>query len=420
MRGFVICPILSNELSPEYRNNSSKVEEFLCLAQALHTVELVDSVSVNVSIIKAGTYFKSGKLSEFASKIGNHNVQLVLIDARLSPMQQRNLERAFKAKVIDRTGLILEIFGSRAKTREGVLQVELAHLEYQKSRLVRSWTHLERQRGGGGFMGGPGETQIESDRRAISEKILRIKRLLRKVMQTRLLHRKSRKKNRIPVVALVGYTNSGKSSIFNFLTQADVLAMDMLFATLDPTMRAFKLLKQNEIILSDTVGFISNLPTGLISAFKATLEEVVNADLILHVRDISHPDSKFQAIDVETIIDELEWRGRLKPPIVEIFNKIDNLKKPQFEALKKRNHNSDKVVLLSAKIGSGFQYLQHIIRKYLEPYNLSETIFLHFNQAKKRAWLFDRNVVRNEKIMKDGFSLTVYWSVEQKDFFNKM
>ena len=420
MRSIVICPNNSNKVSIGERTATSKAEEFSSLANALQTIIIVEVYLLNIAKIKAGTFFGSGKLSEFVSFISENDIELVLIDTQLSPMQQRNLERAFKAKVIDRTGLILEIFGNRAQTKEGLLQVELAHLEYQKSRLVRSWTHLERQRGGVGFMGGPGETQIESDRRAIAEKIVRIKKSLNKVMQTRLLHRKSRQKNNIPIVALVGYTNAGKSSIFNFLTSANVLAQDMLFATLDPTMRAFNLLGKKKIILSDTVGFISKLPTGLISAFRATLEEVVNADLILHVRDISHPESKFQALDVDHVIDGLEWEGRIRPPIIEIFNKIDNLSASQLDGLRSRSRESKSPVLLSAASGDGFEYLENTIQKSLEPTNKTEVLFLKFKQSKKRAWLFRKNIVSSETVLDDGYSLTVVWSSEQKNIFNKI
>ena len=417
MRCFVICPSSSSKVAKGERTSKSKSDEFVALSAALKSVNVLEITLVNLTKTKAGTFFGTGKISEFISVIEKHDIQLVLIDARLSPMQQRNLELAFKAKVIDRTGLILEIFGDRAQTSEGALQVELAHLEYQKSRLVRSWTHLERQRGGVGFLGGPGETQIESDRRAIADKIFRIKKSLDKVIQTRRLHRQSRKKNDMPIVALVGYTNAGKSSIFNFLTKANVLAQNMLFATLDPTMRAFNLLGAKKIILSDTVGFISNLPIGLVSAFRATLEEVVNADLILHVRDISHHESKFQALDVETVIDALQWEGKVRPETIEIYNKIDNLTDSQLDALKERCQNSKNIVLLSAESGVGFEYLENQIKKHLEPTNYIETVFLSFNDTKKRAWLFNKKIVTDEILVDNGFSITVQWSVEQRNYF---
>jgi len=421
MRCVVVClnRLFSNDFDGG-RNLDAQSEEFVGLVSSLEKLKIVKKTIINVTKFKAGTFFTTGKLSELVFLVSDYEAELVLIDTKLSPMQQRNLERLLKAKVIDRTGLILEIFGSRAQTREGVLQVELAHLEYQKSRLVRSWTHLERQRGGAGFLGGPGETQIESDRRVIAEKIIRIKKLLAKVMKTRLLHRKSRKKNQIPIIALVGYTNVGKSSIFNYLTESNVIAEDMLFATLDPTMRSFNLLGKKKVILSDTVGFISNLPTTLISAFKATLEEVINADLIIHVRDISDPDDKFQAVDVEKTIDELQWGGRKKPPIIEIFNKIDRLNKVRLDGLIKRNYDKNNSVFLSASLGNGFQNLEKIIWSYLESSSKKETIFLDFKQAKKRAWLFNKNVVSREDILDDGFSITVVWSREQKNLFNRI
>ncbi|MGB0299545.1 MAG: GTPase HflX, partial [Paracoccaceae bacterium] len=249
--------------------------------------------------------FGKGKLEELKTLFHDHEVELVLIDGPVTPVQQRNLEKEWKVKILDRTGLILEIFSDRAATREGVLQVEMAHLTYQRTRLVRAWTHLERQRGGLGFVGGPGETQIEADRRAIDEQLVRLRRQLDKVVKTRSLHRAARAKVPFPIVALVGYTNAGKSTLFNRLTGAEVMAKDMLFATLDPTMRSIKLSSGVDIILSDTVGFISDLPTELVAAFRATLEEVLEADIILHVRDISHPATEEQAEDVEKILESL-------------------------------------------------------------------------------------------------------------------
>ncbi|MCU0829924.1 MAG: GTPase HflX [Rhizobiaceae bacterium] len=279
---------------------------------------------------KPATLIGGGKVDEIAALVDSEEIELVIVDHPLTPVQQRNLEREMKAKVIDRTGLILEIFGRRARTREGVLQVELAHLNYQKGRLVRSWTHLERQRGGGGggasFLGGPGETQIETDRRLLQDKIDTLKRELEKVRQTRSLHRSGRKKIPHPVVALVGYTNAGKSTLFNRMTGSQVLAEDMLFATLDPTLRRLKLPRGTPAILSDTVGFISDLPTHLIAAFRATLEEVTEADLILHVRDIASADTQAQAADVRRILGELglETEGG-RVPVIEVWNKVDLL-----------------------------------------------------------------------------------------------
>ncbi len=275
---------------------------------------MVASLLVGLSQLRPATYLGTGKVEEIAGIVKAEEAGLVFVDAPLTPVQQRNLEKAWAAKVIDRTALILEIFGQRARTKEGVLQVELAHLNYQRSRLVRSWTHLERQRGGFGFLGGPGETQIEADRRLIGERILKIERELEQVKRTRALHRASRKKVPYPVVALVGYTNAGKSTLFNRLTRSDVMAQDLLFATLDPTLRAVQLPSGERVILSDTVGFISDLPTQLVAAFRATLEEVIEADLILHVRDMSHEDAEAQAHDVEAVLSDLDIDPGGRPP----------------------------------------------------------------------------------------------------------
>ena len=419
IRCFIICPNVGNKLSVGNKNSQYKLNEFISLTKALKTVSVVETISVNIITIRAGTFFGTGKLSEFISIVEKRDIQLILVNSKLSPMQQRNLERVFKAKVIDRTGLILKIFASRAQTKEGVLQVELANLEYQKSRLVRSWTHLERQRGGGGFMGGPGETQIESDRRAIAEKISKIKKLLQKVIRTRRLHRKGREKSNVPVVALVGYTNAGKSTIFNYLTSANVLAKDMLFATLDPTMRAFRLWDGKEIILLDTVGFISDLPTHLVSAFKATLEEVVSADLLLHVRDISHLDNRQQANDVNDTLDRLDWGSNERPPIIEVYNKIDKIKDSRLNELKTLQSNSQKEVILSGVTGEGIESLQTQIKRILTPGNTYEEIFLDFSDSRKRAWLFEKKIIRSEKIKNGGYLVKVAWSRKQKSQFLK-
>ena len=280
------------------------MDEAVGLAQAID-LDIVDRGIVMISAIWPATYLGKGKVEELAGLIKTHEAGLVVMDCALSPVQQRNLERAWNAKVVDRTGLILEIFGRRARTREGTLQVELAHLNYQRSRLVRTWTHLERQRGGFGFLGGPGETQIETDRRLIAERIAKIERELEGVKGTRKLHRDSRKRVPYPIVALVGYTNAGKSTLFNRMTRASVMSADMLFATLDPTLRAVDLPHGARIIMSDTVGFISDLPTMLVAAFRATLEEVIEADLILHVRDVSHGDTTAQSEDVTEVLRSL-------------------------------------------------------------------------------------------------------------------
>ncbi|WP_245294155.1 GTPase HflX [Methylobrevis pamukkalensis] len=304
------------------RSMEARVAEAVGLARAID-LEIVGQHPVRITNPRPATLLGEGKVEEIRLAIEEGEVTLVVVDHALTPIQQRNLEKAWNAKVVDRTGLILEIFGARARTREGSLQVELAHLNYQKSRLVRSWTHLERQRGGFGFLGGPGETQIEADRRLLQERIAKIEGDLDKVRQTRDLHRRNRKKVPHPVVALVGYTNAGKSTLFNRLTEADVLAKDLLFATLDPTLRRIKLPHGAEIILSDTVGFISNLPTHLVAAFRATLEEVIEADVILHVRDISHEDTEAQSEDVAEVLRLLEVEIGETGRMIEVWNKID-------------------------------------------------------------------------------------------------
>src|SRR5207344_3234228 len=280
---------------------AAKLDEAIRLAQAID-LEVVDTGIVTIGDVRPATFIGKGKVEEIAGLVKGAEAGIVIMDGALSPVQQRNLEKAWGAKVLDRTGLILEIFGRRAQTREGSLQVEHAHLTYQKSRLVRSWTHLERQRGGFGFLGGPGESQLETDRRLIEERLARIEGELEKVKRTRKLHRDSRKRVPYPIVALVGYTNAGKSTLFNRMTRADVLSADMLFATLDPTLRSRALPHGSKIILSDTVGFISDLPTMLVAAFHARLEEVIEADVILHVRDVSHEEYEAQSQDVETIL----------------------------------------------------------------------------------------------------------------------
>lgn len=306
------------------RDAKAKLAEAEALSAAIH-LDLVGGAVVPVPKIHPATLFGPGKVEEVGRRVSEEEIALVIVDGTLSPVQQRNLERAWKIKVLDRTGLILEIFGARAQTREGVLQVELAHLSYQKSRLVRSWTHLERQRGGVGFLGGPGETQIEADRRMLDEKITRLRRQLEKVANTRALHRQKRKKAPVPVVALVGYTNAGKSTLFNRITEAGVMAEDMLFATLDPTMRQIRLPSGRGAILSDTVGFISDLPTQLVAAFRATLEEVLEADLVLHVRDIAHPETERQRADVQGVLADLGLTEAEVEGILEVRNKIDLL-----------------------------------------------------------------------------------------------
>ena len=417
MLSLVICPTVAGKPKKNERTAESKVEEFVELAGAINIIVVKLVLSLKVNKIQAGTYFGSGKISEFKSYVDENDIKLILIDSKLSPMQQRNLEKFLQTKVLDRTGLILEIFGDRAQTKEGVLQVDLAHLEYQKTRLVRSWTHLERQRGGIGFMGGPGETQIESDRRAINEQIFRLKISLDKVIRTRRLQRANRKKNNVPIVALVGYTNAGKSSIFNYLTNSTVLQKDMLFATLDPKMKIFELLGSEKVILLDTVGFVSDLPTHLISAFKATLEEVINANVILHIRDISHKESNHQALDVADTLDKLDWGGKERPPIIEIHNKIDKLNSSDLSNIRVSQNPSRSPVLLSALTGKGFDYLQNEIKKALSTGKKLEEIFIKFCDQRHRSWLFEKKIVDFETVVDGGYLIKVRWTEDQRGQF---
>jgi len=319
---------VTRSAAKEERTPAAHLEEAVGLAKAID-LDVVDGIRVPLASYLPGTLFGTGKVDEIAAEVEAEKIALVIVDHALSPIQQRNLERAWKSKVIDRTGLILEIFGDRAHTREGELQVELAHLQYQRSRLVRSWTHLERQRGGFGFLGGPGETQIEADRRVIEERVIRIKQELASVATRRRLQRERRHKAALPVVALVGYTNAGKSTLFNRLTRAGVFADPRLFATLDPTLRRVELPGGTSVILSDTVGFVADLPTMLVAAFRATLEEVTEADLILHVRDIAHPDSEAQARDVTNVLAELGIDTHEPGRLIEVWNKIDLVPPPR-------------------------------------------------------------------------------------------
>src|SRR5690242_9085793 len=306
------------------RTPEARLVEAAGLARAID-LTVVQEGLVTLNDVRPATYIGKGKVDEIAGMVRSLSASVVVMDCPVSPVQQRNLEKAWNAKVIDRTGLILEIFGRRARTREGALQVELAHLSYQKTRLVRAWTHLERQRGGFGFLGGPGETQIEADRRVIEERIAKIEGELEKVKRTRTLHRESRKRVPYPIVALVGYTNAGKSTLFNRMTAASVLSADMLFATLDPTLRAVDLPRGSRIIVSDTVGFISDLPTMLVAAFRATLEEVIEADVILHVRDMSHGEAAAQSQDVQKVLRELGIQAETDRRLIDVWNKIDKL-----------------------------------------------------------------------------------------------
>ncbi len=415
-RAWVLHPDIRNDRSR--RNADDALQEAVALASALPDLEVVGSETVGLQKIRPGLLFGSGKIHELGERFAENEVDLVLIDGPVTPVQQRNLEKAWGVKILDRTGLILEIFSDRAQTREGVLQVEMAALSYQRTRLVRAWTHLERQRGGLGFVGGPGETQIEADRRAIDEAINRIRRQLAKVVKTRDLHRASRKKVPFPVVALVGYTNAGKSTLFNRLTGADVLVRDMLFATLDPTMRGLELPNGQEIILSDTVGFISDLPTQLVAAFRATLEEVLDADLILHVRDISHPNAAGQAENVMTILEQL---GVAKDaPMIDVWNKLDALAPDERQAALEKARRQEHTVAISALSGQGVDALLDAVAAALNTPKSETELVIPFSEGRKRAWLFQEGVVEKETQSEEGFLLKVRWSEKQQEQFRKI
>ncbi len=394
------------------RDPALALEEAVSLGAALPGLDIVGAEVVRLPEAKAGMLFGTGKVAELKDRFAADEVTLVLVDGPVSPVQQRNLEREWKVKLLDRTGLILEIFAARARTREGVLQVELAALSYQRTRLVRAWTHLERQRGGFGFVGGPGETQIESDRRAIDDEVVKLKRQLAKVVKTRELHRAARAKVPFPIVALVGYTNAGKSSLFNRMTGAAVLAKDMLFATLDPTMRGVLLPSGRKIILSDTVGFISDLPTDLVAAFRATLEEVLSADLILHVRDIAHPETEEQAEDVGEILEELGVDEDV--PLFEVWNKIDLLSPETRATLLAQDARTPGVHALSALTGDGVAALLQAIEEALDEERSEEAIFVPFAEGRQRARLHEVGVVQSEAEAEGGHLIHVRWTARQK------
>ena len=408
-RALVIEPILRRRaINAGEREPAAKLDEAIGLARAID-LEVEQSGIVMLNALRPATYLGTGKVEEISGVVKTFEAGIVVMDCALSPVQQRNLETAWNAKVLDRTGLILEIFGRRARTREGALQVEHAHLTYQKSRLVRSWTHLERQRGGFGFLGGPGETQLEADRRMIEERLGKIESELATVKRTRALHRVSRRRVPYPIVALVGYTNAGKSTLFNRMTKASVLSADMLFATLDPTLRAVALPHGARIILSDTVGFISDLPTMLIAAFRATLEEVVEADVILHIRDISHEDAEAQSRDVEKILRELgidagqEVDSRRS--LIEVWNKIDRLEPAARERLAnivQRRVPSDRPVLVSATTGEGLEGLTEVIESRLTAGR--EVIKLRLDPADGAgvSWLHRHTEVLDKSIDENG------------------
>jgi GTP-binding protein HflX len=415
-RAWVLHPDITSDRSR--RAAKSALAEAVALAAALPGLEVKGSNVVRLPKPHAGALFGSGKIEELKTIFKENEIELVLVDGPVSPVQQRNLEKTWGVKLLDRTGLILEIFSDRAATREGVLQVEMAALSYQRTRLVRAWTHLERQRGGLGFVGGPGETQIEADRRAIDEQLVNLRRQLDKVVKTRSLHRAARAKVPYPIVALVGYTNAGKSTLFNRLTGADVMAKDMLFATLDPTMRAVKLPDGPDVILSDTVGFISDLPTELVAAFRATLEEVLAADLILHVRDISHAATEEQAKDVREILSSLGVTGTT--PLLEVWNKIDAMLEEDRVAAVARAERDDSVFATSALTGDGLDALLAAVNRILEGDRREDTLHLTFDEGRKRAWLFDKALVEEETQTDTGYTVRVRWSAKDARQFETL
>ncbi len=400
------------------RSAEQKLEEAIGLAGAID-LDVAHAEITPLQRFRPATLLGEGAVQRYAELIKAEEIGLAIIDHPLTPVQQRNLEKEWGCKVIDRTGLILEIFGARARTAEGQLQVELAALSYQRSRLVRSWTHLERQRGGFGFLGGPGESQLEIDRRLIDNRLLKIKRDLEDVKRTRGLHRTARRRSGRPAVALVGYTNAGKSTLFNRLARSDVFAADQLFATLDPTMRTVALPSGREVVLSDTVGFISDLPTHLIAAFRATLEEVEEADLILHVRDISHPETEAQKEDVERVLRELGLEERLAE-VIEVWNKLDLVEPGRRALLLGQARGSERQVAISAKSGEGCERLLAIIEARLFSDSELRRLRLRHGEGAAIAWLYANGDVLERRDDDEFAHITVRLEPEQSARFDRM
>jgi GTP-binding protein HflX len=403
-RAVIVVPELPRDGAR--RSAEARAEETEGLAQAIGLVVAAER-SFRVRTVRPATLIGKGQAEEVANLVREHHAGLLIVDAPLTPIQQKNLEDEVGTKVIDRTGLILEIFGERAATAEGQMQVELAHLEYQAGRLVRSWTHLERQRGGFGFLGGPGETQIEADRRLIRERMARIRRELDQVKRTRALHRDRRQRAPWPVIALVGYTNAGKSTLFNKLTGETVFAENLLFATLDPTMRDIRLPGFDKVILSDTVGFVSDLPTELIAAFRATLEEVREADLLVHVRDMSHPDHEAQREDVDDVLSSLGLAEEGAPPRLEAWNKVDVMTRDSREALLAEAQRRDDAIPISALTGEGLDRLRERMSAKLRSGEEVHDIQMPASAGSKIAWLHARGEVLDQRIEDDQVRLSV-------------
>jgi GTP-binding protein HflX len=407
---WIVQPL--SKLYPKSKDGFDLISEAVALTEALPRTKLSGSTIVKIDKISPKEFFGKGKVAELSSIFYLNKIELVIVNGQISPIQQQNLEKKWQVKILDRTALILEIFSDRAITKEGVLQVEMAALTYQRSRLVRAWTHLERQRGGLGFVGGPGETQIEADKRAIDNHLVRLRLQLEKIKKTRNLHRKSRAKVPFPIVALVGYTNAGKSTLFNLLTGASEFVENMLFATLDPKMRSIKLDSNTKVILSDTVGFISNLPTELIAAFRSTLEEVLYADLILHVRDIAHENTEDQDYEVKKILQSLGISDNTT--ILEIWNKIDLLEPEKQKSFKNIANRRENICAVSSINNDGIPALIKEVQSRLEHQKFSETLIVPFEFGDRKAWLHENGVVVNEFCTDNGFKFEVNWTAHQK------